>query len=101
MILFLCIILLQVVIGSPAPLDDTGPSGNSMVNNSMYSYRRCGAPVRPYFDRSPVRPYFDRSSGRPYVRMYDNRDFDNVSTDYIASLLLFALLRKSEKLIGS
>ncbi|KAI5418087.1 hypothetical protein KIW84_042649 [Lathyrus oleraceus] len=58
----------QVVIGSPAPLDDTGPSGNSMVNNSMYSYRRYGAPVRPYFDRS---------SGRPYVRMYDNRDFDN------------------------
>lgn len=92
MILFLCIILLQVVIDSAAPLDDTGPSGNSMGNNSMYSYRRYGAPVRPYFDRS---------SGRPYGRMYDNLDFDNVSTDYIASLLLFASLRKSEKLIGS
>ncbi|CAI8609276.1 unnamed protein product [Vicia faba] len=93
----------QVAIESPTPLDDAGPSGNTMVN-SLDSFRECGAPVRPYFDQSPVRPYFDQSPVRPYFdqspvrpyfdqspvrpyfdqspvrpygRMYDNLNFDD------------------------
>jgi hypothetical protein len=93
MILFICIMLLQVAIDSAAPLDEAGPSGNTMLNNSMDSFRGYGGPVRPYFDQSPVRP--------PYGRMYDSLDFDDVSIHYIVSLLLFALLKKCEKLIDS
>ena len=71
--------------------------------NSLDSFREYGAPVRPYFDQSRVRPYFDQSRVRPYFdqspvrpygRMYDNLNFGDVSIDYIASLLLFAFLRK-------
>ncbi|MCI23875.1 heterogeneous nuclear ribonucleoprotein 1-like, partial [Trifolium medium] len=59
-----------VAIDSAAPLDEAGPSGNTMLN-SMDTFRGYGGPVRPYFDQSPVRP--------PYGRMYDNLDFDDVS----------------------
>ncbi|KAK2357109.1 hypothetical protein P8452_71621 [Trifolium repens] len=61
----------QVAIDSAAPLDEAGPSGNTMLNNSMDSFRGYGGPVRPYFDQSPVRP--------PYGRMYDSLDFDDWS----------------------
>ncbi|PNY07500.1 RNA recognition motif-containing protein, partial [Trifolium pratense] len=60
----------QVAIDSAAPLDEAGPSGNTMLN-SMDTLRGYGGPVRPYFDQSPVRP--------PYGRMYDNLDFDDWS----------------------
>lgn len=57
----------EVAIDSAAPLDEAGPSGNTMLN-SMDSFRGYGGPVRPYFDESPV---------RPYGRMYDSLDFDD------------------------
>jgi RNA-binding protein Musashi len=70
--------LLQVAIDSAAPLDEAGPSGNTMLN-SMDSFRGYGGPVRPYFDESPV---------RPYGRMYDSLDFDDVSVDYIFIIII-------------
>jgi len=69
---------LQVAIDSAAPLDEAGPSGNTMLN-SMDSFRGYGGPVRPYFDESPV---------RPYGRMYDSLDFDDVSIDCIFIIII-------------
>lgn len=69
-----------MAIDSATPLDDAGSSGNFMLN-SMDSFGGFGGPVRAY------------------GRMYGGPDSDDVSIDYMDTLLEFVLLRKCGKMI--